>query len=131
MCLWQRPPYWTAMLMGVLAGTAHHVRPLPRNFGRILLGVACAVFLVGAGIAFYHVGVEQKWWEGPAGCSGAAALPDSFKDFQTGLEEAKVVRCDEIPWSFLGISLAGYNMLISLALASLSGWAVLRAKEPN
>ncbi len=131
MCLWQRPPYWTAILMGVLAATAHHVRPLPRNFDRLLLGVAAAVFMVGAGIAFFHVGVEQKWWEGPTGCAGVAALPESFQDFQTGLAEAKVVRCDEIPWSFLGVSLAGYNMLISLALAAVAAWGVFKAKEPR
>ncbi len=131
MCLWQRPPYWTAILMGVLAGTAHHVRLLPRNMGRIFLSVAALVFAVGAGIAFYHAGVEQKWWEGPSSCSGVPELPDSFKDFQAGIETAKVQRCDVIPWSFLGISLAGYNVLISLGLAFVSGWAVFRAKEAS
>ncbi len=131
MCLWQRPPYWIGMLVGLLAATAHYVRPLPRASARSLLGLGAVVFLVGAGIAFYHVGVEQKWWAGPAGCSGAAVLPDSFKDFQENFEDATVVRCDEIPWSFLGISLAGYNVLISLGLALVSGWGAFQAKEPR
>lgn len=131
MCLWQRPPYWTAMLLGVLAATAHHVRPLPHKFNRAMLFLAAIVLAIGAGIAFYHAGVEQKWWDGPAGCSGVASLPDSFKDFQSGLTTAKVVRCDEIPWSFLGLSLAGYNVIISLVLAGVSIWGATSANEPR
>jgi disulfide bond formation protein DsbB len=81
----------------------------------ILAGLAA---LAGAGIALYHVGVEQQWWPGTSGCgagalSGAAGL-DSLRE---QIESAPIVRCSDVPWSLFGISMAGYNALLSAALA--------------
>tara|TARA_R110002096_G_scaffold436009_1_gene665036 strand:+ start:10248 stop:10766 length:519 start_codon:yes stop_codon:yes gene_type:complete len=74
-------------------------------------------YMVSAGYSGYHAGVEQKWWEGPDSCtvtSDAGAM--SATDFFNQLQGAPIVRCDEIPWEMFGVSMAGYNFLISLAL---------------
>ncbi len=85
----------------------------------LLTGLAGLALLTGAGIAGYHVGIEQGWWPGPAGCSAPAFDGLSIDELRSALESAPVVRCDEVPWSFLGISMAGYNFLLSLALGLL------------
>jgi disulfide bond formation protein DsbB len=84
--------------------------------GRALMLVAGLAFLAGAGIAFYHVGVEQTWWAGPDSCSGGIATGGSIEDAVERLMAAPVVRCDAIAWSLFGISMAGYNVLLSLVL---------------
>jgi disulfide bond formation protein DsbB len=80
--------------------------------------------LVGAGYGVYHSGVEWGFWQGPAACAGGGtALPG---DILSQLKSAaRVVSCSEAPWRFLGLSLAGYNVLIAGALAALSFWAAL------
>ena len=103
-----------------------------RGASRKVLVAALAVIALGmlwnAGLGAYHAGVEWKFWEGPQSCSGG-----SLSDLGTAgglldkLKSIRVVRCDEIPWSFLGISLAGYNAIISLALALIAGWGAWRA----
>jgi disulfide bond formation protein DsbB len=82
--------------------------------------------LANAVLGGYHAGVEWGFWPGPTDCSGTP-------DFSRGgsllikLENVQVVRCDEVQWRFLGLSLAGYNVLISLALAGLAAWGAVRA----
>lgn len=89
----------------------------------LLVGLAGLVLLVGAGIAGYHVGVEQGWWAGPTGCSAPAFADLDIAQLRAALDAAAVVRCDEIPWSLFGISMAGYNFLLSLILALVAlGW---------
>jgi disulfide bond formation protein DsbB len=121
LCIWQRYPYGGTIAAAVLALIAP-----PGRAQAALLGLAAALFLAGAGIAAFHVGVEQHWWEGTAACGGAApagagglgALLDSL--------DRPPARCDEVAWSLFGISMAGYNFLISLALAAFSIWAARR-----
>lgn len=122
LCLTQREVYWGA---ATLAGAAliaarlwRHARAA-RAFN-LLLGVA---FLAGTGVAAYHVGVENKWWPGPAVCAGGGGgldslTPESLTQALAGA--VTVVRCDEAAWSFLGLSMAGWNAAASLALAGLS-----------
>ena len=81
-------------------------------------GIAALVFLAGAGLAFYHVGVEQHWFAGPTACTGAAAVGGSIEDFRKQLMAQQPVRCDEPQWALLGVSLAGWNLLASLALVA-------------
>lgn len=111
LCLWQRWPHAAAILIGVVA-------LLTGWRGLAWLGVLAA--LATAGIGVFHVGVEQLWWEGLASCTAgsiegisAADLLDPTKDV------AAVVRCDEIAWQLLGISMAGWNVILSLVLAGL------------
>ena len=94
----------------------------------IPLAVIALGMLWNAGLGAYHAGVEWKFWEGPQDCSGAG-LTDlgTAGGLLDKLKSIRVVRCDEIPWSFLGISLAGYNAVISLVLALIAGWGAWRA----
>ena len=91
----------------------------------IAAALAGLALLVGAGIAGYHVGVEQGWWAGPAGCSAPAFAGMDVAQLRAALEATPVIRCDEIPWSLFGLSMAGYNFLLSLVLALVAlGWTV-------
>jgi disulfide bond formation protein DsbB len=128
LCLEQRYPYYFAIplaalvLMGVSAGASRRV-----------LIAALAVIAVGmlwnAGLGGYHAGVEWKWWKGPQDCSGALDDLGTVTDLLTQVETMRVIRCDEAAWRFLGLSLAGYNVLISLALAGIAVWGVLAARR--
>jgi disulfide bond formation protein DsbB len=82
--------------------------------------------LFGAVLGVYHAGIEWKWWEGPQDCSGTAVELGSASDLLERMEETRVVRCDEAPWRFLGLSLAGYNVIISLGLAAVAVWGLRR-----
>ena len=78
--------------------------------------------LWNATLGVYHSGVEWKWWPGPQECSGALDDLGSAGGLRERLQSITVVRCDEAAWRFLGLSLAGYNALISLALAAVAAW---------
>jgi disulfide bond formation protein DsbB len=84
-----------------------------------LFALACAAaFLIGAGIAVNHVGVEQAWWEGSAACTGVpAGAATTTDELRRLLETAPIIRCNEVQWSLFGISMAGYNVVVSLGLA--------------
>ncbi len=114
MCLWQRWPHGVAIVIGILFFITNKKYFLP-------LG-AISVATTG-GIGAFHVGVEQKWWEGPSSCtnSGNAFAGLSGNDLlpSAPLQVEKIVFCDDIVWELFGISMAGYNFLISIALVAL------------
>jgi disulfide bond formation protein DsbB len=110
LCLYQRWPWWIAGGLALLALLLRR----ERRICRALSALGAVAVLVGAGIAFYHTGVEQHWWAGPTACSATAATPQTLEALRAQIFAAPVVRCDEIPWSLFGISMAGYNVLISL-----------------
>jgi disulfide bond formation protein DsbB len=83
--------------------------------------------LWNAGLGVYHAGIEWQWWAGPQECSGTGASIGPAGGLAKQLESFSVVRCDEAAWRFLGLSLAGYNALISLALAAIAAYAVAKA----
>jgi disulfide bond formation protein DsbB len=92
--------------------------------------VAIAIgMLWNAGLGVYHSGVEWKWWPGPQECTGNPSF-GNVNDLQEQLKHMVLVRCDEAQWRFLGLSLAGYNALISLGMAVVALWGV-RAKQPQ
>jgi disulfide bond formation protein DsbB len=132
LCLEQRYPYYFAIplaaliLLGVSAGASRKVL-------LAALFVIAAGMLWNAGLAGYHAGIEWKWWPGPQDCSGPIDSLGSANDLLRQLESINVVRCDEAAWRFLGLSLAGYNVLISLALAAVAIWGLLagRAQTPD
>lgn len=113
LCLWQRWPHAAAVLIGVLAlvvarGVAGRVLPL--------LGAVAA--LTTAGIGAFHVGVEQKWWEGLASCTAGSISGISTADLlNPDISVGAVVRCDAIAWQMFGISMAGWNAILSVLLA--------------
>lgn len=111
LCIWQRWPHAVAVLIGVAALFE------PRR-GLALLGAV--VMLAGTAIAAYHAGVEQGLWQGPTTCAGPADLAGlTTEQLLARIQAAPVVRCDEIAWSFLGLSMAAWNGLVSAGLCLL------------
>jgi disulfide bond formation protein DsbB len=125
LCLEQRIPYDLAVPLAVVVALAA-ARKAPRGLIAGGLGVVALAMLIGAGLAVYHSGIEWKWWPGPQDCSGPLN-PLGSRGLLEQLQSINVVRCDEAPWRFLGLSLAGYNVLISLALAAIAGWGIVAA----
>lgn len=117
LCVYQRWPYVATILLGLAAGWA--VRRSRRAAGG-LLALAGLAFLIGGGVAAFHVGVEQGWWQGTSSCGATGGAPASLADLKAQVLAAPVVRCDDVAWSLLGISMAGYNLLVSLALAGFA-----------
>jgi disulfide bond formation protein DsbB len=113
LCIWQRWPYVALIALGLLGW---RWRP------RAMLGLGALVLLGGAGIAAYHVGVEQGWWALPGGCVAGAGA-QSVAELRRMLAEAPPA-CDQVGFTFLGLSLAGWNLVVSLALAV---WATAAA----
>lgn len=124
LCLWQRWPYVVAFAIAAAADTLAD-RPKVRG---TFLALAGLTFLVGAGIALFHVGVEQHWWIGTPGC-GVPAGPKAttLEELKRQVLAAPVVRCDVVPWSLFGISMAGYNVLLSLGLGAFALFTARRA----
>jgi len=124
LCLEQRIAYYVSiplallLAIGISAGAARKV--LLAGFVVIAGGM-----LWNAGLGVYHSGVEWGWWPGPQDCSGPVNSLGSAGNLLKKIESIRIVRCDEVQWRFLGLSLAGYNVLISLALAALALWAAL------
>ena len=112
LCLYQRVPH--AVVLG-LALIAIFLAP-KRGPSAWAVGLAGLALVVGAGIAGFHVGVEQHWWEGTAEC-GSTGAGNTVAALRAQLLAQPVVRCDEVPWSLFNVSMAGYNLAFSAALA--------------
>ncbi len=96
----------------------------------LLVGLGCLVFAGESVLAFYHVGVEQGWFEGLAACAGMGETPDTLEALRAQLLEGPPPRCDEPTWTLFGISMAGYNVIYAAVLAGFSGAAaVIMAKR--
>lgn len=127
LCLWQRYPY--AVLIGV-AGVGFglsRVPGAPRGLLTGLLGTAALLMTADSAIAVFHVGVEHHWWQGLASCSGPTGAATTVEALARQLNATPVVRCDEIAWSFAGISMAGYNIVASALLAVFAALATRAA----
>jgi disulfide bond formation protein DsbB len=125
LCLEQRYAYYLAVPLGALVALAA-VKDAPRALiyaGLAVLGLA-AVY--NAGLGTYHAGVEWGFWPGPTECTGPVLDLGKAGSLFDNLDKVKVIRCDEVQWRFLGLSLAGYNVLISLAMAVLASWGIVR-----
>lgn len=125
LCLRQREVYWALIAM-VPVGVALWTWRPTRRFLVALNVLVGLVFLTGAGVAFYHMGAEYGWWLPPAGCSALMSPQEAARlalesDLLGELGQRQAVAdCGAAPWSFLGLSMAGWNMLASLVLAGLS-----------
>ena len=123
LCLYQRWPWWIAIGFGLVAVL---LRDHP-GIQKTVVALASLAILAGAGVAGFHVGVEQQWWPGLASCGGLSEMPMTVEALKQQIMNAPVVRCDEVAWSLMGISMAGYNTLLSLALG-LGGLVLLRRR---
>lgn len=109
LCLLQRWPHAAALAIGLLA------LAIP---GRLLPLAGAAAALTTAGIGIYHTGVERLWWAGPTSCSAGSIAGLDVKDLlDPSIVVASVVRCDEVAWQMLGLSMASWNVVLSLGLA--------------
>jgi len=105
MCWWQRYPHFLAFALGVIA--------LLHPPGRALLWLGAAAIAVSGLIGAYHAGVEYGWWQGVTAC--AASTGATSAEALEAILNAPLIRCDVAPWSFFGISLAGWNFVFSSA----------------
>ena len=128
LCLRQREVYWFAAGFSALAMVAVRLPGGPK-LRQASCWILALIFLVGCGIAVYHAGAEWKFWPGPTTCSGAGGSVTSA-DMDALLNGAKIrpPACDQAAWVFLGISMAGWNALISLKLAILSVLAAVKER---
>ncbi|MCH8684554.1 disulfide bond formation protein B [Pedomonas mirosovicensis] len=126
MCHWQRWPHIAALVFAAGGGLAlAQEKPGVARVAAVLAGLA---LLVTAAIGLFHVGVEQDWWEGPTACSvigGGGSVEDIFATVMA----APVIRCDETAWSLAGISMAGYNAIISFLMGGLVLWLSTTRKK--
>ena len=123
LCFVQRWPYYAAL---PVAGATVWLGRQGRASARIGLACLLVLMLASAGLGLFHAGVEWRWWTGPTDCTGAGTTIRNAKDLLKGLNEVQVVRCDEAALRVLGLSLAGWNVLASLALAAVAGWGLRR-----
>jgi disulfide bond formation protein DsbB len=124
LCLMQRYAYYAAIPLLFVAMAL--VSEMPRLAALIFVVVALA-FLGNAGLGVYHAGAEWKFWPGPDTCGAAQALPTSATDLLSGLQDTRVVRCDEAAWTFAGLSMAGWNVVASLIIFVLAAKAAVQS----
>ena len=118
LCYWQRYGHFGAVGAGLLA--------LLAPIAIVALLGAAAVFS-SAVIGFYHTGVERNWWEGPTTCTAQSVTDLTPEQAIEAIMNAPLVRCDEVPWEMLGLSMASWNALAALALTALWVLALRRA----
>jgi disulfide bond formation protein DsbB len=129
LCLEQRYAYYFTIPFALLVAIGA-ARGAPRGLLLLGLAVLALVTLANAGFGAYHAGVEWGFWQGPTDCTGPVGNLGSAGSLFDRLDTVKVIRCDEVQWRFLGISLAGYNALISLLMAAISAWGFARTARP-
>ena len=113
LCLWQRWPHAFAFVIGIM------FLVIPSRIIAVLGGLTVAT---SGAIGLYHAGVEQNWWEGPTTCTSGDISNLTPEQLLEQIMNAPLVRCDEIPWALAGISMAGWNAIVSFFLAGL--WIV-------
>jgi disulfide bond formation protein DsbB len=125
MCYWQRWPHAAAILLATLAFTA----PAGSQRSRIFTLLAATAIAVSGAIGVYHAGVELQVFEGVTSCTTTARAATSAELLEQ-LMRVPLVRCDQVQWSFLGISMAGWNAIVSLAGAAAVAALTLSRKRP-
>ncbi len=127
LCIYQRYPYAITIGLSAVALALAGRPPLAgAYFVPALTALCAAAFAAGAGIAAYHVGVEQGWFQASEACTATAFEATDIDDLRAQLEATPVARCDQVAWSLFGVSLAGLNLIASAALAGLSFAAAAR-----
>ena len=117
LCHYQRVPYGATTVLAIVGVSLAGEGRMPG----IIIGLCGVIFLTGACLAFYHVGVEQNWWGSIAACGGGEARADiTLEQLQAGLAAKPPKPCDQVDWTVFGVSLAGFNALASLGLAVFS-----------
>ena len=108
MCHWQRWPHYAAVAVAALA-----FAPLPRPVQMLFVLFAAVLIAVSGAIGVFHAGVEYHWWQGISACSAPVVHGDALDILNQALRRP-LVRCDVPQWTLFGISLAGFNAILSL-----------------
>jgi disulfide bond formation protein DsbB len=120
LCLTQRYAFYAAAPLAALTAA---FASRSRGLARAGLALLALIFLANAALGAYHVGVEYHWWAGPTACTGGMTGSIDANDLMKALDSVKVVRCDEVQLRIAGLSLAGWNVLASAALAVYAAFA--------
>jgi disulfide bond formation protein DsbB len=128
MCLEQRYAYYLVIPLSVLVALAAR-KGAPRTVLLAGLVVIAVAALANSIFGVYHAGVEWKFWQGPTDCTGPVLDLRKAGNLLEQLDKVKVIRCDEVQWRFLGLSLAGYNALISASMAAIAAWGAVRTAK--
>lgn len=123
LCMWQRYPHVAAGIVGLGGFLLIRGKMLPESVATALAGTTALLIAVSGAIGVYHAGVEWHWWAGPSTCTASA-----FRGAALDLN-APVVMCDHAAWRLFGLSLAGYNALLSLALAAAGFYLTIGARS--
>ena len=107
MCHWQRWPHYAAILLALLAFV------VPEKAGRIAVAAAIVAIMTSGAIGFFHAGVEYQWWKGITRCSTTVSGGTSA-DIMAQIMATPIIQCDVPQWTLFGISLAGYNAIVSI-----------------
>ena len=126
LCLEQRYAFYVSVPLAAMILLRLSVGFSRKVITLALLAIAVAM-LWNAGLGAYHSGVEWHWWQGPTDCSGAIPNFSAGGSLLDQINKTRVIRCDEAAWRFLGLSLAGYNVLVSLFLAGVAAWGAAGA----
>ncbi|SIQ34491.1 Disulfide bond formation protein DsbB [Rhizobium sp. RU20A] len=127
LCLLQREPYYYGIGVGIAALAAIGFGA-PRWIVRLLLAVLVIMMLVGAGMGVYHAGVEWGFWEGPSSCAtGAQGVSSNVNDLLGDLDSKHGPSCTQAALRVLGLSFAGWNVIASVILAAIGGYALRKA----
>jgi disulfide bond formation protein DsbB len=120
LCIWQRWPHAAILVLALAGFTIFRSR-------WVLLLIAVSAMITGI-IGLYHAGVEQGLWQGPSGCTNQLNSTADISSLTEALLAMPVVKCDEIVWSLIGISMAGWNSIASFGLAvlALAFWQKLK-----
>ena len=123
MCWWQRYPHFAAVAIAAVAFFVGNP-----GYRRALVALAALAIATSGVIAGFHAGVEYGWWEGLTACT--STVSGSGKDLLDSIMNAPLIRCDVAPWTLFGISLAGYNFLLSLGGAMAILFSIWRNHKP-
>jgi disulfide bond formation protein DsbB len=124
MCMWQRYPHVAAIATGLCAGLLLTIGALPQYLAKPIAVVTLLLVAATGLIGVYHAGVEWHFWAGPSACTGSAFQLSGRLDLN-----AHVVSCDHAAWRLFGISMAGYNAIISLGAAVIAAMALAKAEK--
>jgi disulfide bond formation protein DsbB len=128
LCLLQRWPYYFAVPLAAFAWVVAGPMKM-RIAARPAFAMLAAIFMISVALGVHHAGVEWGWWAGPADCGGKISTgPASVNDLLTAMNNTRIVSCTEAPFRILGLSLAGWNAMISFVLATIAirGWRANR-----
>ncbi len=124
LCLYQRIPYYALLIIGIL------VFFMQSNIGDVMrLGAFGVIALLAVtGLAFFHMGVEYGWWEGTEACGAQGMVAESVEQLKSLIMNTPVVKCTDPAFVFLGLSMAGWNMVWSFFAAIVLGWLTVQMR---